>query len=58
MRKVELLPTWDCEAGYSPVGYPFQLSCITNILWGAEFCYKWLMNELMNGELLNYTLDQ
>ena len=20
MRKVELLPTWDCEAGYGPAG--------------------------------------
>ena len=57
MRKVELLPTQDCEADCGPAGYPFQLSCITNMLWGAVFCHKWMMNELMNGELLKYTLD-
>ena len=44
MRKVELLPTWDCEAGYGPGREDiFQLPCshkykvFLNLNLGNEF---------------------
>ena len=41
MREVELLPTWDCEAGYAPEAPLLILRPATSGLWKTTyFAYK------------------
>ena len=50
MRKVELLPTWDCEAGYGPGQYTKHLY---HLSYKEHTSYKKITNKTKSNMYLN-----